>query len=140
MAATVLFTACGTKHEIRVSAKGYLNAMGNYRVADAEPYATQNTRKNSLPMLSMLVSRCDTAYINSNTPAKITIKGVRMLSDTSAYAYYHKRTPITEQEDSLLMLREDGRWLAEVRLGPIPGIVFLDSASTHPRIPLPRKE
>ena len=133
--AAALLASCGdggTKREIRTAAYGYLDAMGNYRTEEAVPYASRHTREESIPVLALLISRCDTAYIHSNTPAEITVKRVRMLSDTSAYAYYHKHTPITEQEDSLLMVLEEGRWLAEVRLGPIPGFVFMDSSSVKP--------
>lgn len=136
--AAVLLAACGnngTKHEIKTAAYCYLDAMGNYRVEEATPFASRYTRENSIPMLTLLVSRCDTAYIRSNTPAEITVKGVRMISDTSAYAYYHKHTPITEQEDSLLMILEGGQWLAEVRLAPIPGVAFMDSNSVKPFFP-----
>lgn len=133
IAAAVLLAACGsqpteqTRRDIEAAAYGYLDAMGNYRPNDAAPYATRLTCERSIPILAILTEKCDTAYIRSNTPADIEIKGVRMLSDTSAYAYYHKHTPITEQEDSLLMLLEEGRWLAEVRLGPIPAMLLAPS-------------
>ncbi len=130
IAVALLAVACTDRHsEIKDAARGYLEAMGNYRIAEAAPFATSHTREHTIPVLLALLERSDTAYINQNTPADITIHGVRMLSDTSAYVYYHKHTPITEQEDSLLMLLEDSLWLADVHLGLIPAFVFADSAA-----------
>ena len=72
------------------------------------------------------MARSDTNYINSNRPAVITIHKTRMLSDTSARVYYHKSTPIKEIDDSATVLLEDGKWLVDVRLAPIP---FLDATA-----------
>lgn len=131
---TILTIACSNpqKAEIEQAAQGYLDAMGNYRIDDAAPYATRHTRENAIPTLNKIMARSDTAYINSNRPAVITIHKTRMLSDTSARVYYHKSTPIKEVDDSVTVLLEENRWLVDVRLAPIP---FLDMTtdSLRPR-------
>ena len=65
--------------------------------------------------------KVDTNYIKSNTPATIEILGVEVLSDTTAVVNYKKTTPITVQNDGRLdMIKEDGRWCAEVIINIAP--------------------
>ncbi len=124
--------SCKSKNaEIETTAWQYLDAMGNYRIDDAAPFATRYTRENTLPIAKDLTEKTDSNYIRSNTPAEITIRGSKKLTDTSAFVYYHKHTPITEQEDSLLMLLEEGSWLADVRIEVPP---FFDNSKILKRI------
>lgn len=117
-----MMCACGNNEtkEIEQVAQNYLEAMGNYRIEEAVPFASSYTRENTLPALSSLVAIADTAYINSNRPAVITIHGNKKLSDSTARVYYHKSTPIKEMDDSINVLRENGHWLVDVRINPIP--------------------
>lgn len=123
----LLATACGSdKAEIEQTAYGYLDAMGNYRFEEAIPYASQRTIETTIDFFSGMLPHTDTAYIASNTPAKITIKGVHQTSDTTAYALFHKSTPITQQDDTLRLVKEQGLWKANVVIQvpaniPIPG-------------------
>lgn len=112
--------------EIEAAAQGYLDAMGNYRIDEAAPYATQQTREKTIPAFNFIMEHSDSAYINSNKPATITIHNTRMLSDTSARVYYHKSTPIKEVDDSVDLLLEEGQWLVDVQ-------VNLPSMSTTPK-------
>ncbi len=105
---------------IKAAAQGYLDATGNYLIDEAAPFTTQNTRQYSLPVLKRLKELCDTASMNANMPAEITIKGVRIVDSTHAYAYFHKHTPIKEQDDSVMVLKENGQWLVDVRLSMMP--------------------
>lgn len=100
--------------EIESAAQGYLDAMGNYRIDDAMPYASRETREKTIPTFNFIMAHTDTAYVNSNRPATITIHNTRMLSDTSATVYYHKSTPIKETDDSVTVILEDGKWLVNV--------------------------
>ena len=94
--------------------------MGNYLIEDASPYATRQTRERTIPTLCTIMSHADTAYINSNRPAEIRIRSSRMQNDTSAVVYYHKSTPIKEVDDSVKVLLEEGKWLVDVQLAPLP--------------------
>lgn len=122
LACVIAMTACAnkTEKEIEEAAQGYLNAMGNYRIEEAAPYATQQTREKTIPtILNLLSLMNDTAYIKSNTPATITIQNTRMISDTLACIYYHKSTPIKEVDDSVMVLFENGKWLVDVHIQPV---------------------
>lgn len=118
----VLAAACQDNgdRDIERAAKGYLDAMGNYRIEEAAPYATQHTREQTLPVMQQLARRSNQDYIKANTPADITIKRVRRIDDTTARAYYHKHTPIEEQDDSVTLLLEEGQWLVDLHLNPMP--------------------
>lgn len=124
LSSLLLFIGCSNPQQhteaIEKAAQGYLDAMGNYLIDDAAPYATRQTREKTIPTLNEIMAKADTSYINSNRPATITIKGSRMLSDTSARVYYHKSTPIKEDDDSVRVVLEDGQWLVDVRLAPLP--------------------
>ena len=49
-----------------------------------------------------------------------SLQRVAMLSDTDAWVFYHKHTPIKDVDDSVYVCLEDGQWLVDVRLKPIP--------------------
>ena len=117
--------SCSNKYnetEIRANAHGYLQAVGDYHFDDAIPFCSRHTREQSIPVFKRLMEHADTNYINSNRPSVFTYYDVRRIDDTSARIYYHKHTPIKEVDDSLTLIYEDGHWLADVHLGPIPFI------------------
>ena len=126
----MLLASCGSnpQKEIQKNAYGYLDAMGNYRIDDAKPYASKETCEKTLYAIqNYLMPKVDTNYIKSNTPATIEILGVDILSDTTAVVSYKKTTPITIQNDGRLdMIKEDGRWCAEVIIA-LPPIMTMDS-------------
>lgn len=127
-AAMLLLGGCGNdRRQMERNARGYLEAMGNYRVDEAVPYASRHTREVTIPIARRLTAMTDPEYIKSNTPADITIRGAKRLTDSTAVVYYHKHTPITEQEDSLALVREEGRWVADVRLHSVPLPLLIDS-------------
>lgn len=136
-AGALLIAACGQPkadtEAIRQAATGYLEAMGAYRVADAEPFASQYTCENTLPVLARMTEVCDTAFIVANTPAEFTIAAVKVVSDSVALVAYHKHTPITDADDTLTMVLEEGCWLADVRIGPVP--IPLDGSSYTDTVP-----
>lgn len=139
----ICLTACShpdTK-PIEMAAQGYLDAMGNYLINDAIPYATTQTREKTIPVLNQLMDIADTTYINSNRPATITIKGTKMLTNTSARVYYHKSTPIMEDDDSVLVILEDKQWLVDVQIKPVPILGFPQKKDVTEleKIPVPKK-
>lgn len=114
-ATIILSVACSNAEtkQIEAAAQGYLDAMGNYQIEEASPYATRQTRENTIPTLKFIKDHADTAYMNSNKPAIITITKTKIISDTSARVYYHKSTPIKEVDDSVTVLLEEGKWLVD---------------------------
>ena len=121
--AVLLMFGCTTdEKEIKTAAYNYLDAMGNYRIDDARPYASTETCEKTLDGIqNYLMPKVDTNYIKSNTPATIEILGVEILSDTTAVVNYKKTTPITTQNNGRLdMIKEDGRWCAEVIINMSP--------------------
>lgn len=115
----LLLTACGNneKREIERTATAYLQAMGDYKIADAAPYATEETQERTLKVIiEAIMPYVDTNYINSNRPSKITIKSVDIVNDTEAVVLFHKSTPITEVDGDLQMRKRDDGWRAHVLL------------------------
>lgn len=117
-AVALLFTACNSEErQIEKAAYGYLDAMGNYRIDDAEPFASQETRERTLPFVkNTLIPMTDTAYIQANQPATIVIDSLRILCSDTAKVDYTKTTPLKTLTGTIHMVKEDGRWLAYVPL------------------------
>ena len=113
---TVLF--CGCKSEqtlIENAAMGYLTAMGNYQIKEAEAYASEETIEKTLHVIEeVIMPNLDPNYVKQNTPASIEIKEVNQLSDTTAEVKYVKTTPIQVQEGSLDMVKRNKEWKALV--------------------------
>ena len=120
--ALTLLTACADSETkaIEAAAQGYLDAVGNYHFDEAIPYSSRKTREKTLPAFNLILAHSDTVYVNSNRPATITINKTRKLSDTTAWVYYHKSTPIKEVDDSVSVILEDGQWLVDVHIDYLP--------------------
>ena len=119
----LITSACSSNYnekEIRANAHGYLQAVGDYHMDDAIPYCSRHTRENTIPTFRRLMEHADTNYINSNRPSEFTYRNIRRIDDTTVCIYYHKHTPIKDVDDSLTLIFEDGHWLADVHLAPIP--------------------
>lgn len=116
----VLITAlfCGCKSEqsmIENAAMGYLTAMGNYQIKEAEAYASEETIEKTLHVIEeVIMPNLDPNYVKQNTPATIEIKAVNQLSDTTAEVKYVKTTPIQVQEGTLDMVKRNQEWKALV--------------------------
>lgn len=100
------------KDTISQAAHHYLHAVTNYDLDAAEAFCTEETTKHTLAVGRHLLTLVDSSYIASDTPATIEIKSVKQLSDTSAYAVYHKQTPRKDYVDTMQMRKRDGQWLA----------------------------
>lgn len=121
IALTFLFLgACSNNKEIKEAAYQYSYAMANYRVDEAEPYSTQETISSTLEIARRMITKIDTSYIISDTPAEITITKIEQTSDTSAYAIYHKVTPIKDFSDTLQLRKREGKWLAHAPIQKVP--------------------
>lgn len=138
---TFFISSCANKYneeEIRANAQGYLQAVGDYQFDEAIPYASQHTREYTIPTFKMLLEHSNMEYINSNRPSVFTYYNVRRINDTAACIYYHKHTPIKEVDDSLTLIYEDGHWLADVHLGPIPYVSGPKTSASDSMPPLPK--
>ena len=103
------------KRSIERVAYAYLDAMGNYRIRDAYKYANQETQDKTLRFIEeKIMPVTDTNYIKKETPAKITITGITIASDTTADAYFHKSTPASERNNVLNLVKRNGKWMANV--------------------------
>ena len=112
------FLFCGCKSEqtlIENAAMGYLNAMGNYQIKEAEAYASEETIEKTLHVIEeSIMPNLDPNYVKQNTPASIEITEVNQLTDTTAEVKYVKTTPIQVQEGSLDMVKRTKEWKAQV--------------------------
>ncbi|MCR5445063.1 MAG: hypothetical protein K6E96_05220 [Bacteroidales bacterium] len=115
---TVLLTACQGKEKSRIetTAYRYSEAMANYRIDDAEPYATAETQATTLKAARQMTERIGQEYIDSDTPATIEITSVGIVNDTEAYALYHKTTPLKNFQDTVHLRKRDGQWLVHFPL------------------------
>lgn len=116
--------------EIADVAKAYAEAVGNYDFEAAEPYVTDETRATTLDFFKKVGALTDTSYIRSNTPAIITIRKVNLVSDTTATVSYHKSTPISEQDDTLQLVCQQGRWLVDnvIEINPLMQLILAASS------------
>lgn len=94
-------------------AYAYLNALANYRVEDAEVYATSETRETTLALSKQLLAMVDTSYIISDTPAKIDIQELIIQDDTLAKVKYVKNTPLKHNmQGKLQLVKRGNQWQA----------------------------
>lgn len=139
VSALVLIGCGGAEKEIEKTAYAYLDAMGNYKVGEARPHASQATCEKTLNVLeNFLLPNTDTNYIKSNTPATIDILKVNVLTDSTATVDYKKTTPIQVQNGTLDMVKENGKWCAEVIIALPPlmqqAVTVQDSNSLEKRL------
>lgn len=118
LCAGLLMAACSSDEEkIRESAQGYLDALGNYRPAEARPYASVETCEKALAFYEALMKYTDSSVFKNNIPATIALGEISYSDDTSATVAFHKSTPITEQDGTLHMVKRDRKWLAHEVIG-----------------------
>ena len=102
---------------IEDAAMGYLTAMGNYKIKEAEVYASEETIEKTLHVIEeSIMPNLDSNFIKQNTPATIVIQEVNLLTDTTAEVKYVKTTPIQVQEGKLDMVKRDKEWKAQVQI------------------------
>lgn len=138
MLVAVVVLSCCCQHErklVEQAAYDYSFAMANYKVDEAEKYATDETKKTTLVMAKGIVQKVDPNYIKSDTPATIDIIDVRMVNDTCAVATYHKITPLKDFSDTLELRKRDGKWQAHVipPMREVP-VQTMDSTNNNPEV------
>ena len=122
--------SCGgdsDKAGAKAVAYAYSYAMANYDVAAAEAYATAETRNTTLRRAAYYVDQVGGDYIAADTPARIEITKVDLTSDTTAYAIYHKVTPLKDFCDTLQLRKREGQWQAHAMMR----IVKIDTAAAQ---------
>lgn len=114
-------TACQRDGGLQSNAKHYIQAMADYKIDRAYPYATLETQKYTLDYFKQIVPMIDSSYIASNTPAAITIDSITHDSDTTATVHFHKKTPLQPHATSTVDMRlRDGKWLVHQLVKPAP--------------------
>ena len=113
-----MFVGCKSDQAlIEDAAMGYLTAMGNYKIKEAEVYASEETIEKTLHVIEeSIMPNLDSNFIKQNTPATIVIQEVNLLTDTTAEVKYVKTTPIQVQEGKLDMVKRDKEWKAQVQI------------------------
>lgn len=106
-----LCVACDDKSDIEKVAYNYCMETSRYNFEEAEQYCTDETKETTLLLAKELMSMVDTGYIAKDSPAFVEILLTDKLSDTSAVAVYHKKTPIKDFVDTIALRKRDGSWL-----------------------------
>lgn len=109
-----VFISCHQEQKnIEQVAYAYLDALANYKVEEAKPYATSETCKTTLAISEQLLAMVDTAYIISDTPAIIDIQEIIVENDTMAVVKYVKNTPLKhDMKGELRLVKRERQWWA----------------------------
>ena len=109
-----------------VSCNSEKSLMGNYKISEAEPYATEETIENTLHAIEKyIMPNLDPNVIKQNTPATIEITGVTIIDDTTAEVAYKKTTPVQVQKGKLDMVKRGNAWKAQVSI-QIPELLKIE--------------
>ena len=108
----ILLSACNSdEQKIKDAAQGYLDAMANYRIEEAEPYATEETRNITLQFVKQaIMPNLAPNVIPDNTPATIKINSVEITTDSTATVAYTKTTPNETLNETIGMLKRNDEW------------------------------
>ncbi len=117
--ATLLTASCQQRQErknIEQAAYRYLDAMANFRIDDAIPYASKQTREETIPFAkNFLLANTDSSVIAASTPATIVIDSIKVGNDT-AIVSYTQTNPLRIKISSITVIKEDGQWLIDMPL------------------------
>ena len=124
LAAFAGLASCGHDSALKNNAMQYAQAMADYDIDRAYPYATPETQTLTLDYFkTALIPALDTAYIASNTPATLYLDSIIHVSDTQATVYFHKKTPLQPHVNCVLDMRlRNGQWLAHQPIKHAPFI------------------
>ena len=115
--ATLTLVGCNSdKRKIEQVAYGYVMATGNFHIDEAEPYATRETRESTLSLARDLMPYTDSNFLKTAVPATATIDSVALYNDSTALAFYTKTNPLGTSSDTLIVIKEDGKWLVHMPL------------------------
>lgn len=110
----LILTLCSCNRqekEITEAATGYLTALANYHIADAKPYATQETVETYIASLEQYIQPLlDTNELfrtncMAATPATITIDNIEIKDDTIAMVTYTQAMPTGTSTGRTLEMR-----------------------------------
>lgn len=127
----LLFTGCNSEEKmIQNAAYGYLNAMGNYHLSEAVPFASKETVEETIKVIEhVIMPNMDSTYIKRNTPATIEILEIVQENDTAAVVTYRKTTPIKVQRGTLNLVKRENKWQALVKMN-VPQALTIPTDST----------
>lgn len=132
-----LLAGCRNNEEplVRKCAQAYLNAVGNYQIEAAEPYATEETINTYLKFVEEeIMPNLAPGIIAEATPATITINEITFTSDTTAIASFTKTSPKDIQSATIDLLKRGKQW--KVHFVPeIPSIFTHPKPVTEQNIP-----
>lgn len=127
-----LCAACANDAEkIAQAAQGYLDAMGNYRPAEARPFATEETCSATLEFYEHILTTTDPKVYANNMPAEITL-GEISINDTLATVAFHKSTPATQQDGTIDLVKRKGKWLVHQVIN-VPTVLRQTAEGEGPR-------
>lgn len=129
----MLLTACNhDNRQIRATAQGYLDAVGNFKPTEARPYCTQEMCDTTITFFEMLMEHSDSSAYANNIPAKITLGDIEK-EDSLAIVYYHKSTPSVEQDGQLHLVKRKHQWLVHEIIYVPPIVRTMMDTNASPR-------
>lgn len=115
--AILLFSGCASekaaeKKEVKTVAYEYIWSLANFDVQRAEKYASSETKKETLKIANSYMAKADKKVIEQDLPAKVRITDVKLTSDTTATAIWHKTTPRKKNSKMIELRKRNGVWQA----------------------------
>ncbi|MCR4812240.1 MAG: hypothetical protein K5867_06570 [Bacteroidales bacterium] len=115
--AVLLFCGCASekaveKKAVKKVAYEYIWSLANFDVPRAEKYASDETKSQTLKMASRFMTEVDKKVIEQDLPAKVRITNVKLTSDTTATAVWHKTTPRKKNSRQIELRKRNGKWQA----------------------------
>ena len=129
---SLVFSACNSeKQEIKKVAENYLDAMANYRIEEAEPYATEETRNITLRFAEeVIMPHLTPNVIPDNTPASVEITSVKITTDSTATVNYTLTRPLLTTNDTINLLKRNNEWRIHFVVDVTPLLIMLNSNDT----------
>ncbi len=117
LCAILLFCGCAgekaaEKKEVKNVAYEYVWSLANFDVQRAEKYASSETKRETLGTAKTLMAQVDQKLIDQDLPAKVRITDVKLTSDTTATAVWHKTTPRKKNSRRIELRKRNGVWQA----------------------------
>lgn len=129
------------KNEIERVALGYIDATSRFDFDAARQYATVRTEEITLNHLQAIMPHVDSTSIENGKQATFYIKEVQLLTDSTAFAIYHKATIKKSYDDTLHLLKENNEWKVNLVIEIPPMLaIFADSTLWNSEGHLPDKE
>lgn len=138
--AALLLTSCQERQERKVIEKvayNYLDAMANFRIDDAVPYASKQTREETIPFAkNFLLANTDSSVIIASTPATIVIDSINVANDTATISYT-QTNPLRVKMSTITAIKEEGQWVIDVPL-MLPS--FMNGGAQTDSLTIPRQD